>query len=270
MAFDPVRIQSNPMQAFQVGRQLAGSNPVGDVLNKFIDQVNAKGLLQQKYQYDLGLQQEKMKMQTQANTDFLKGLQGQGIGGMNIGAGDEGNLQVSGVTVGSRGSSVQYSNPNVKKRPIPGGQLAALTQTNVAIARLEDLINTVKKTPMATGPFSGRFQRGPIANAYIQSVGSPEEVDFKGRSERFINSYLTAETGVQRGFKEIQYLATAIPNPAVDNPTNFLRKAESSIGEMKQKRNFMMQLLQQGGYTAQELQDLIDQGEVPEGFERVE
>ena len=135
----------------------------------------------------------------------------------------------------------------ILKKP-PSGQMTAINQVDRAINRLEGLISSMETEKFKTGPLSLRFQRGKAGNIYAQYKGTPKEVDFKAKNERFMNEYITAQTGAQRGFKEMAWLATAVPNVEQDLPENFLQKAKTTLSELKQNKDNMVNLLQQSGY----------------------
>ena len=105
-------------------------------------------------------------------------------------------------------------------------------------------------SPYQTGPLSPRFYRGPVGNIAMQYLGTPEERTFKAEVERFTNDYITAQTGAQRGFKEMQWLQTAIPNASVDTPKNFLANARSALQDLQDNQSEMTRMLNEGGYKA--------------------
>ena len=178
-------------------------------------------------------------------------------------------LELQGMTIGRNGrpSSIRLAPPKQAAKPktLPQGQLTALQSTDRAIVRLKKLIQTQKEKQFKTGPLSPRFYRGTVGNAAMQYVGSPEERVFKAENERFTNDYLTAQTGAQRGFKEMQWLQTAIPNAASDTPENYVTNAESALQDLIENRDRMLQGLEESGFRVPR-ETMTDQEDDPLGL----
>ena len=137
---------------------------------------------------------------------------------------------------------------NAPGKPIPSGQLTALKSTNQAIRRLKKVMQTQQEKGYQTGPLSPRFYRGAAGNLAMQYRGTPDERAFKAEVERFTNDYITAQTGAQRGFKEMDWLKTAIPNASADIPENFQANAASALQDLEDNRTQMLQMLEETGY----------------------
>ncbi|MBX4201214.1 hypothetical protein KW786_03795, partial [Candidatus Parcubacteria bacterium] len=151
------------------------------------------------------------------------------------------------------------------KKPIPGGQLKTILDTEEASNMLQDLQQTEKKSVFPTGPFNMAYNSGNVpftgfnpGAAYLQAKGRPGEVDFLKKNERFINKYLSAQTGAQRGFKEIEFLSSAVPNPKRDVPKNYLSSAKASLDELATNRASMFAALDAAGYRADEIEAALD------------
>src|SRR3990167_1003544 len=152
----------------------------------------------------------------------------------------------------------RLKNLNKPSKATPTGQLTAFKSTNQAIRRLKNLIQTIEQKGYKTGPLSPRFQRGTLGNIAMQYRGTPEERAFKAENERFANDYITAQTGAQRGFKEMAWLQTAIPNASADTPENYLANAYSALKDLEDDKQQMTQMLEEGGYKAPTLADEED------------
>jgi len=161
-------------------------------------------------------------------------------------------MEVQSVTLGGKSPTVRLAPSKVppKPRPVPSGQMVVLESTNKAISRLQRLIQLQQEKQFKTGPLSPRFYRGNIGNAAMQYLGTPEERVFKAENERFVNDYITAQTGAQRGFKEMTWLQTAIPSPSQDTPENYLVNAQSALEDLIRNRDQMLQMLEETGYKA--------------------
>ena len=57
--------------------------------------------------------------------------------------------------------------------------------------------------------------------------------DWKMQASQFWNQYRKDITGAAAGFKELQWIASAVPNPETDSPTQFEAKARATMAAMK-------------------------------------
>ena len=169
-------------------------------------------------------------------------------------------LQLESLSVGGESPRATFKRPSGStKRPVTTEQVKAIEQTDKAIMRLQGLIGEMKKGQFKTGPLSPRFHRGTIGNVAMQYRGTVPEADFKAANERFVNEYITAQTGAQRGFKEMQWLGTAIPNVGEQIPEKFLPIAMKTLEELNANRKQMVEILGAAGYQAEDIQKIAPQ-----------
>ena len=169
-------------------------------------------------------------------------------------------MELQSVTIRDGKPTTRFAPPKpaAKPRPIPQGQLVVLESTDKAITRLQKLIQVQQEKQYKTGPMSPRFYSGNLGNVAMQYAGSPEERVFKAENQRFTNDYITAQTGAQRGFKEVQWLQNAIPNPAQDTPENYLANAQSALEDLQRNKTQMLQTLKDAGYRVPEAEGVDD------------
>lgn len=199
---------------------------------------------------------DQIPIEDQSTTDLIQGSLPsvpQIVSQQQAQSGQQPGLELQGVTVSGGKPSMRFGVPkqpvSAKQRAIPQGQLKAIEDTNKSITRLQGLIKDMQENKHKTGPLSPRFFRGNLGNVAMQYSKDAKGANFKAANERFINEYLTAQTGAQRGFKEIQWLSTAVPNPATDLPENYINKANSTLAELESNRNSMIQTLKDAGYN---------------------
>src|SRR3990167_1737197 len=169
-------------------------------------------------------------------------------------------LRLESVSVGGDSPRATFRRPSgSEKRPVTTEQVKAIEQTDKAIMRLQGLIGEMQKSQFKTGPLSPRFHRGTIGNVAMQYRGTVPEADFKAANERFVNEYITAQTGAQRGFKEMQWLGTAIPNVGEQIPEKFLPIAMKTLEELNANRKQMVNILDAAGYRAEDIQKIAPQ-----------
>lgn len=104
-----------------------------------------------------------------------------------------------------------------------------------------------KAGPMGVSPMSLRYGTSPIANEYGKYTLNPEQSQFKADLTEAVNQYLKAQTGVQRGFKEISFLSSALPEGR-QKPENFTANAEAVIGRSIMQMEHIVDALKKSGY----------------------
>ena len=144
------------------------------------------------------------------------------------------------------GSLVQ--NPEWVRKDDPNNEEADVIQhIDSTISDIENLSNELRSKNYKTGPFQWRWSNTfPGGATYMKSVGSPEEQAFKQRVDRMLQSYLLAQSGVQRGFKEISWLQSAIPNTE-QFPAAFEEASKTMKEDMIRNRSNVINALRMRG-----------------------
>lgn len=241
---------------------------------------------------DFALQQQKLKQQQdEADMEFQKFLMSRGkdqavenyynsIAGAFEGSTGApgslsalGNLDTEGYTDYSPEDYI-LKKKETKVRGIPtlidvpelkpdfsDSQLKSLNDSVSVLQILDDIEKTSPK--MKTGAFSGRFDQNiPFNQKYMALMGTPEEAQFKSDLTDLSTTYASAKTGAQRGFKEIQWLSSAIPTG--DLPSDKLTAVASKARERMSinMRNMLISAekngVRLGGYRST-LNELIKQ-----------
>ena len=169
----------------------------------------------------------------------------------SMGLSPSSGLPLKGVTTNLATGAVQIKRGY---EPTPEGRMEAVLNYSTAIRRLKELRTEMQTAKYGTGPASMRFQRGLFPNLYANVVGTPEEINFRDKASRYVNEYLTAQTGAQRGFKEIQFLEPTIPNPAYDAPATYLLKSKTSLKEMQSNLQSALEVMKAQGQRTDELE----------------
>ena len=112
-----------------------------------------------------------------------------------------------------------------------------------------------KEGKYQTGPLQWRWSdKLPGSSTYMKIAGTPEEQSFKQINQRMLQAYLLAQSGVQRGFKEITWLSSAIPNTE-QNPEAFLESIDTFTKELGMNRQNVVGHLRQRGKAVGGIKD---------------
>ena len=147
--------------------------------------------------------------------------------------------------------AAQQAEQEKRKKTIPDSDkdtLAALSNSVGVMGAIKD-----KAGPMRVSPTSLRYGTSPIANEYGKYVLTPEQSQFKSDLTDAVNQYLKAQTGVSRGFKEIAYLSSALPEGR-QKPENFTANAEAVIGRSIMQMEHIVEALKKSGYDTSEFE----------------
>jgi len=157
---------------------------------------------------------------------------------------------------GTRVLSTKLEGGPKEKKALTADQTNALIGTEDAIASLEKMMSMYDKMKdrTETGPFSARYWTpggffGKMGNLAMNIRGTPEEAAFKQLSLRFLNAYIKAQTGAQRGMKEVDWLSSAVPNPGNDREDMFINNMNVALKELKENRRRIGAFLDTAGYS---------------------
>jgi len=153
------------------------------------------------------------------------------------------------------------------KKAIPEEARQATSDIGTVIANLGSLHSRAsEKTPegeykFKTGPMSFRYTPEDIplgiGQRYASAVSTPEETQFTADLTATQAAYAKAESGVQRGFKEIQFLTSAMPRGTLA-PEKLIAVAESAIGRQLINMDNVVKSLENAGYDASEFRSQLD------------
>lgn len=171
---------------------------------------------------------------------------------------------VSGYTVGPNGPSVSYKRISEIVKDIKDAQgnapSAEQIKTLLAASRAIRDLQSIKKAAL-----SGKFKTGPItaggeakyhdipwySNYELQtSSNSREEIRLRALERLMQSNFLTAQTGAQRGFKEIAFLLPAVPSLKGDLPKNLAEKADIGIKRFQADLEDAYAQLSESGFNA--------------------
>lgn len=149
-------------------------------------------------------------------------------------------------------------NPEWERKPDPDmSEADVVSNIDKAISESDSLISELKSKNYKTGPFQWRWSNKlPGASTYMRQTGSPEEQAFKQRVDRMLQTYLLAQSGVQRGFKEIGWLQSAIPNTE-QYPAAFEESAKAFKKDLLRNRQNTVNALRQRGKAISSMRDYI-------------
>ena len=142
---------------------------------------------------------------------------------------------------------VLVQNPEWVRKPDPDKSEAdVIMNIDQTVNQLDELDRKMKSGVYATGPFQYRWTQFPGAGRYMKTVGTPEEQAFRQENDRLLQSYLLAQSGVQRGFKEIGWLSSAIVNTE-QIPSAYSESAKTMRSELLRNRENAVNALRQRG-----------------------
>ena len=157
----------------------------------------------------------------------------------------------------------------------PSEQITPIRQTEAAIRQLDEIIQDARTNKYRTGPFSARFGGGFLNKRYAAVVESPKEIGFRKKFQRYQAAYASAQSGAARGFKEIEWLAGAQPEPDVDTPEQLIQNAMDARRELVENHRNMTEFLAKSGFRVPQnspFQASTDEPSartgLPEGFRR--
>ncbi len=157
--------------------------------------------------------------------------------------------------------------PQITNVPTPKDTLSSeqdetirdITKTLNQLDRVEELSPQV-----TTGYIEGRkFEPQFPFNRLLMGINPPkEDIEFKSTLTQAKASHAKSESGVQRGFKEIEFLKMAMPDPTY-NPTGFLASTQEAKRRTELNlRNVLIAADRQGKRLGieyrQMMQDLIE------------
>lgn len=97
-------------------------------------------------------------------------------------------------------------------------QSAAIQSALNTIQLLDSIGQQSKSKNVKTGPMEFRFDQNiPFNQKIMAARGTPEELTLKSDLTNVVSAYTSAQTGASRGFKEIGWLAAAMPSADLYN-----------------------------------------------------
>ncbi len=161
----------------------------------------------------------------------------------------------------AEGKQVEQVSPNAlvvpktdeaKPRKLPSPQLTAINQLMDTISKAETLKSMSETGKYKTGPMALMYSDLPGASTFRGIKATPEEANFKALLQDFSASYITSKTGAQRGFKEMQWLESAMPNWRMA-PNQFQKVSDGVISQLEKNLNTMIKNAKSAGYDLSDL-----------------
>lgn len=179
--------------------------------------------------------------------------------------------------IGKEEEIKQQVRKKYRTKVIPSSQATAVRSMNESIEYIDNMIKIIDSGSVKTGLSKVRFWNNPVSNIFLEAFGSTAESDFSSNLIKTQGSFVTSQTGSQRGFPELQFFLPALPTKKMKTSKfrALLIKAKES---MNNNRNGAIELLEKAGYTTSELDDLynpeinVESGieEIPAGFDMAE
>lgn len=139
---------------------------------------------------------------------------------------------------------------------LPQQQLTAINNAKTTIDLLRNVVDKSSSGKFDTGPTSLRYHSGTFGNPYMNVMGSPEEASFKSDLTDTNAAYASARTGAQRGFKEIQWLAPAMPNGEM-KPAALQAVGKQAMQRMAINLNNLITSAKSTGYDVSEFENYL-------------
>lgn len=167
---------------------------------------------------------------------------------------------IRGVKVVNPQQTIEAQKLEKRGQMIPTAQTDVLGDIQSTIDQVSSLKDRAATGNFKTGPMSVRFTPNdiPFGRRYAAQVSSPEESQFASDLTAVGATYAKAESGAARGFKEIEYLATAMPTGILP-PDQFIAVAESAIGRQIVNMENAVNSLRQSGYDVTEYDNRLNE-----------
>lgn len=158
--------------------------------------------------------------------------------------------------VQSRDLAKQKGEQEKLAKVIPDSDKDTLGALGSTINLMSSIKNRVADPTNKLGvdPNSFRYENNALMNEYGKRVMTPEQSQFKADITDATNQYLKAQSGVQRGFKEIEFLKSAFPEPR-SKSENFIANAEGVIGRSIAQMDFVVDALRKSGYDTTDFEN---------------
>lgn len=161
--------------------------------------------------------------------------------------------------------TVGYKVEQRQRKPLPQSQMKAIEDAYAVINNL----NTIKDKAdrFKTGPTSFRFSQAPFAQAYMGAVGTPEEASYKADITNAQATYASAMTGAQRGFKEIQWLESALPSANLP-PDKMKSVTDTALARMRKNLQNLLSVAKKSGYDVSQFEEDDGSNPISQGAEQ--
>lgn len=142
-----------------------------------------------------------------------------------------------------------------KKQKVPAKQLDDLRLLGINISDLSRNLEVKKIKGIDTGP-SIVNRPGVIADIIGNLQGKKDLLSFKAEVDKAFQKYRKETTGVQAGYKELNWLAPDFPK-VTDEDAVFIQKSEDAINTVKINQNMFLDYLKDNGYAVGKLRKSI-------------
>jgi hypothetical protein len=108
---------------------------------------------------------------------------------------------------------INLSDKTKSGKQLSASQSDAMLGTITSLQLMDEMDRLVKTRKVDVGPSQVKFTNAPGADRYIAALGTDEEREFKKALRAYQSSYLKAQTGSQRGMKEVSFILPATVDP---------------------------------------------------------
>lgn len=142
-----------------------------------------------------------------------------------------------------------------KKQKVPAKQLDDLRLLGINASDLSRNLEMKKIKGIDTGP-SIINRPGVIADIIGNLQGKKDLLSFKAEVDKAFQKYRKETTGVQAGYKELNWLAPDFPK-VTDEDAVFIQKSEDAINTVKINQEMFLDYLKDNGYAVGKLRKSI-------------
>lgn len=142
-----------------------------------------------------------------------------------------------------------------KKQKVPVKQLDDLRLLGINASDLARNLEVKKTKGIDTGP-SLLNRPGTIADILGNITNKKDLLSFKAEVDKAFQKYRKETTGVQAGYKELNWLAPDFPK-VTDEDDVFIQKSEDAINTVKKNQEMFLDYLQDNGYAVEKLRKNI-------------